>query len=104
MCFQVFGSTGLEIVTQTRVEHLPETEKHKQRSINPLQDFLGAAQDHSAGVPAIEAPPKPTTPTAEAKPVPSHLTMEEYFTEPLNKENYDGELERAGAKGEGLSI
>ncbi len=93
---QVFGSTGLEIVTQTRVEHLPETEKHKQRSINPLQDFLGAAQDHSSGTPAIEAPPKSTTPTAEAKPIPSHLTMEEYFTAPVNKEDYDGESRGGG--------
>lgn len=88
----MFGSTGLEIVTQTRVEHLPETEKHKQRSINPLQDFLGAAQDQSEGRPAIEAPPKPTTPTEKAKPMQPLLTMEEYFTAPTNKDEYDGKL------------
>ena len=81
-------------MTQTRVEHLPETEKHKQRSINPLQDFLGAAQDQAGTTPAIEAPPKPATPTTtEAKStIRPQLTMEEYFTKPTNKEDYDGEL------------
>lgn len=83
---KVFGSSGLEIVTQTRVEHLPEGEKRKQHSINPLQDFLGAAQDH--GTPAIEAPPQ-TTPihVEESKTV--KLALEEYFTEPLDRKEYD---------------
>lgn len=86
---QVFSTTGLEVVTQTRVEHLPETEKHKHKSINPLQDFLGAAQDHVQDTPTIEAPPKPT-------PIPDgkegvQLTMQEYFTEPVDKSEYDGE-------------
>lgn len=84
---QVFSTTGLEVVTQTRVEHLPETEKHKQKSINPLQDFLGAAQDHSQSRQAIEAPPK-ATPTPAAEGV--RLTMQEYFTEPSDKNEYDG--------------
>lgn len=86
----MFGSSGLEIVTNTRVEHLPEAEKHKQRSINPLQDFLGAAQDHADNVPpAIEAPPK-ATPSLSVEDKTSRLTMEEYFTEPVDKKEYDG--------------
>ena len=88
MSLQVFSTTGLEIVTQTRVEHLPETEKHKQRSINPLQDFLGATEDHVQNVPAIEAPPK-TQPTPSDTGI--RLTMLEYFTEPSDKKEYDGE-------------
>lgn len=88
---QVFSTAGLEVVTQTRVEHLPETEKHKHRSINPLQDFMGAAQDHTQNTPAIEAPPK-TTPIPDAKDTEEvRLTMQEYFTEPVDKDVYDGE-------------
>lgn len=84
----------MEIVTETRVEHLPETEKHKQRSINPLQDFLGAAQDHASSTPAIEAaapPPKVPAKSQSSPAVQPRLTMEQYFTKPNNKEEYDGE-------------
>ena len=94
LCEQVFASTGLEIVTQTRVEHLPETEKSKQHSINPLQDFLGAAQDQAGATPSIEATPKTTTSTSASsmeEPVQPLLTLEEYFTKPFIKEDYDGE-------------
>ena len=99
---QVFTATGLDIVTNTRVEHLPETEKKKHKSINPLQDFLGAAHDHaqSNNLAAIEAPPT-SSPSksddsgaeeggASNKP---HLSLEEYFTEPKDKTEYDGKLE-----------
>ena len=73
------------------MEHLPETEKHKHKSINPLQDFLGAAQDHTS---AIEAPPStPLTPSSPAVAQPG-LTMEEYFTKPKKEEEYDGECEK----------
>ena len=85
---QVFDSMGLEVVTQTRVEHLPESERNKHHSINPLQDFLGAAQDHS--VPAVEATPKATPTPAKAKKVQPRLTMVEYFTAPKDKKEYDG--------------
>ena len=71
------------------MEHLPETEKHKHRSINPLQDFLGAAQDHTQNTPAIE-PPLKATPMPEANDA-ARLTMQEYFTEPQDKDQYDGE-------------
>ncbi len=78
---------GLDIQTRTRVEHLPETEKHKHKSINPLQDFLGATQDHASSAnPAIEAPPTNVVP---AQTIPLH-SMEEYFTEPQDKDEYDG--------------
>ena len=86
---QVFSSAGLDIVTQSRVEHLPETEKHKHKSINPIQDFLGAAQDHASNTPTIETPPKTTPNSDTIKPV---LKMEQYFTKPNNMEEYDGIL------------
>lgn len=89
-------------MTNTRVEHLPETEKKKHKRINPLQDFLGAAHDHaqSNNLPAIEAPPN-SSPSgggsdggaeeggASNKP---HLSLEEYFTEPEDKTEYDGKI------------
>ena len=77
-------------MTNIRVEHLPETEKHKHRSINPLHEFFGADQDHlDTSAADMEAPPhaQPTLVTTDNKP---HLTMTEYFTEPDNKEDYDG--------------
>ena len=99
----MFTATGLDIVTNTRVEHLPETERKKHKSINPLHDFLGAAHDHaqSNNLPAIEAPPTTTTTSdnsaskeaeeggASNKP---RLTLEEYFVEPKDKSEYDGEI------------
>ena len=95
----------MDIVTNTRVEHLPETEKKKHKSINPLQDFLGAAHDHaqSNNLPAIEAPPTSSQSKstddgggveeggASNKP---HLSLEEYFSEPKDKTEYDGKHER----------
>ena len=92
-------------MTNTRVEHLPETEKKKHKSINPLQDFLGAAHDHaqSNDLPAIEAPPTSSQNKSDGggggtkeggasnKP---RLSLEEYFTEPKDKTEYDGKLER----------
>jgi hypothetical protein len=71
------------------VEHLPETDKHKHKSINPLQDFLGAAQDHAQSMPAIEAPPT-VTPLPDVQDTGVRLTMQEYFTEPQDKSKYDG--------------
>jgi len=87
---QVFSAVGLDIMTRTRVEHLPETDKHKHKSINPLQDFLGATQDHaSSNNLAIEAPP--TITPAQTQPL---NTLEEYFVKPSDEEEYDGEGER----------
>ena len=91
----MFSASGLNIKTNTRVEHLPESEKRKQKSINPLQDFLGAAQDHAASMPAaVEAPPTEPSSTqkevSESTPALPKLTMEEYFTPPMNKEDHDG--------------
>ena len=90
-------------MTNTRVEHLPETEKKKHKSINPLQDFLGAAHDHaqSNNLPAIEAPPTSSQSKSDddgggaEKGGASHkprLSLEEYFTEPKDKTEYDGKL------------
>lgn len=75
------------------MEHLPESEKHKQKSVNPLQDFLGAAQDHAASMPAImEAPPIETNSAQkEASETTPRLTMEEYFTAPSDQDEYDGQ-------------
>ncbi len=74
-------------MTRSRVEHLPETDKQKHTSINPLQDFLGAAQDHaSLNKPAIEAPPTSKSENVVVEPC---MTMKEYFTKPKNEEEYD---------------
>lgn len=88
-------------MTNTRVEHLPETEKKKHKSINPLQNFIGVAHDHaqSNNLPAIEPPPSSRSASGESsmtvegktsdKP---RLSLEEYFSEPKDKSEYDGEL------------
>ena len=89
-------------MTNTRVEHLPETEKKKHKSINPLQDFLGAAHDHaqSNNLAAIEAPPTSSQSGGDSASDSGadkggasnepHLSLEEYFTEPKDKSEYDG--------------
>ncbi len=96
---QVFSAAGLDIVTSTRVEHLPEAEKSKHKGVSPLQDFLGTSQDHTANsFPALPAPlagqPGPTSQREEAGTgggaVP-RLSMEEYFTPPTNPKDYDGQ-------------
>lgn len=83
---------GLDIETRSRVEHLPEAEMHKFKSINPLQDFLGAAQDHtpSASIPAIQDPAQSTESQVMSKKAVPLLSMEEYFTPPEDKDEYDG--------------
>lgn len=82
-------------MTNTRVEHLPETEKKKHKSINPLHDFLGAAHNHaqSNNFQAIEPSPNNTNEEDEegGASIKPHLSMEEYFTEPKDKREYDGE-------------
>ena len=94
-------------MTNTRVEHLPETERKKHKSVNPLHEFLGAAHDHaqSNNLSAIEAPPTTATTSsgdnsgskeeeeggASNKP---RLSMEEYFVESKDKSEYDGEAIR----------
>ena len=77
----------MEILTRTRVEHLPEKDKHKQRSLNPFQDIFGTSPDQTDDKPP-EAPPKTTMPTPDTNP---QLSVEEYFTEPADREEYDGE-------------
>ncbi|CAI8029591.1 Ankyrin repeat domain-containing protein 13D [Geodia barretti] len=88
---KVFSATGLDIVSRTRVEHLPETEKSKHKAVNPLQDFLGAAQDHintSAQAAVAQPPPSNQTPPPSNQATPS-LSMEEYFQSPRNPKDYD---------------
>ncbi|XP_064392574.1 ankyrin repeat domain-containing protein 13B-like [Halichondria panicea] len=87
----VITATGLNIKTNTRVEHLPESEKKKQKSVSPLQDFLGAAQTHASNLLAVEATPTDHTPSTEEarQSTGPRLTLEQYFTEPNNKEEPD---------------
>ncbi len=89
----MFTATGLNIKTNTRVEHLPESEKKKQKSVSPLQDFMGAAQNHASNMPAVEATPTDHTPSTEEarQSTGPKLTLEQYFTEPNNKEEPDCE-------------
>ena len=86
---KVFSASGLDIVTKTRVEHLPEAEKHKHKSVNPLQDFLGGGQD---GIPALDhaASIGGQPPPAEVTDSAPRLSMEEYFHPPEDPKEYDG--------------
>ena len=86
---QVFSASGLDIVTKTRVEHLPEAEKHKHKSVNPLQDFLGGGQD---GIPALDhaATIAGQPPPVEVSDSAPQLSMEEYFRTPKDPKEYDG--------------
>ncbi|XP_019853015.1 PREDICTED: ankyrin repeat domain-containing protein 13B-like [Amphimedon queenslandica] len=89
---KVFSASGLDIVTRTRVDHLPEEEKEKQKnaSASPLQDFLGMTQEEegiegslpSAGglLSGGGATTEETTPT---------LSLTEYFTPPGDPKKYD---------------
>jgi len=46
---QVFSASNVELVTKTRVEHLPEADKEKCKKNNktPIESFLGVAEEHS---------------------------------------------------------
>ena len=58
---------------------------------SPLQDFLGAAQDHidtSAQAAVAQPPPSNQTPPPSNQATPS-LSMEEYFQSPRNPKDYD---------------
>ena len=86
---QVFGASGLDIVTKTRVEHLPEAEKHKHKCANPLQDFLGGGED---GIPALDhaASISGQPPAAEVSNLAPRLSLAEYFRKPQDRKEYDG--------------
>lgn len=62
-------------------------------SLSPLQDFLGASQDHildPAQVPAIQQSSNQTPPHSnQATPT---LSMEEYFQMPKNPKDYDSQF------------
>ena len=98
---QVFSAAGLNVKTDTRVEHLPESEKKKQKSFSPLQDFLGMAQNQASNTPAIEPPTSDSAHSEVSKTVGPRLTMEQYFTEPNNKEEPDS-VSRGGGGGGGV--
>ena len=95
VCAQVFSGSGLDFITRQRVEHLPEAEKHKHKSFNPLQDLLGGAAPanaHALPDPTPEATPPTTTAATAAKKESSHkLSMQEYFKPPEDCKAYDGE-------------
>ena len=46
--FQVFSASNVELITKTRTEHLTEQDKEKTRKLskNPLESFLGIAEQH----------------------------------------------------------
>ena len=46
--WQVFGASNVELVTKTRTEHLSEQDKEKTKKTakNPLESFLGIAEQH----------------------------------------------------------
>ena len=71
------------------MEHLPEAEKHKHKSVNPLQDFLGGGQD---GIPALDhaANIGGQPPPAEVTDSAPRLSMEEYFHPAEDPKEYDG--------------
>jgi hypothetical protein len=85
---KVFSATGVEMVTRTRVEHLPEHLKKKATGsfTTPIHSLFGAAQNEISNLhpPSITQnttpPPSPSTP---------QLTATEYFSPPNNPEDYD---------------
>jgi len=85
---KVFAASGLDIVTKTRVEHLPEAEKHKHKSVNPLQDFLGGGDD---GIPALDhaASISGQPPPVEVSNLAPRLSIAEYFRTPRDHKEYD---------------
>ncbi len=89
-------------MTRTRVEHLPETEKTKHKSVSPLQDFLGTSQDHPVNnLPALPSPVAESQhpPRDEGgRGDPTQLSMEEYFSPPSNPKDYDGWLRDCKAR------
>ena len=60
---------------------------------SPLQDFLGAAQDHVDSANPTSSITQSPTPNNQAPPLSNHttptLSMEEYFTAPRNPKDYD---------------
>eukprot|EP00731_Ephydatia_muelleri_P023640 Em0015g1223a len=91
---KVFNASGLDIVTKTRMEHLPEAKRPSFKNTNPLQNLLGTSgEDGSTSihdfldVPQIEeATPPPVISTVMAE---GSLSMHEYFQEPKDRSAYD---------------
>ncbi|KAJ1168796.1 hypothetical protein NDU88_000709 [Pleurodeles waltl] len=82
---KVYSASNVELVTKTRMEHLSDQDKSKNKgSKTPFQSFLGIAQQHSVQNGAsLPQPATPTNPTA--------ITPEEYFDE-----NFDLETRNIG--------
>ena len=91
---KVFNATGLDIVTKTRMEHVPEAKRPSFKNTNPIQNLLGTHGDDGStpiheflDVPQIEeAMPPPITSTVMTE---GSLSMQEYFQEPKDHTAYD---------------
>ncbi|XP_070573384.1 ankyrin repeat domain-containing protein 13D-like [Ptychodera flava] len=73
---KVFGASNVELVTKQRLEHLTEEDKERTKDTfknhNPLQSFLGMAEQHQAASAGnVSKSSDPTNPTA--------IKPEEYF-------------------------
>lgn len=111
----MFSVTGLDIVTRTRVDHLPDDEKEKQKCTfsyflslshsnilfptaagsNPLQGLLGMSEEETSetALPGGGLLPGGTTVSESNSTDDSvQLSMAEYFTSPKDPKKYDGKL------------
>lgn len=91
---KVFSASGLDLVTRTRVDHLPdsEKEKHKSASVNPLQGILAMPESSSETAPVpstVRMLPGSTSVTEGSDDTKPQLSMSEYFTAPSNVKEYD---------------
>ncbi|KAH3886264.1 hypothetical protein DPMN_010266 [Dreissena polymorpha] len=71
---KVFSASNVELITKTRVEHLPEADREKcRKNKTPIESFLGVAEEHSKTQGAFNGDI-----SAQAN-NPCSITPEEYF-------------------------
>ncbi|WAR03571.1 AN13D-like protein [Mya arenaria] len=72
---KVFSASNVELVTKTRMEHLPEADKEKCKKNNksPIESFLGVAEEHSKTQLAFNGD------VTSSSNNPCSITPEEYF-------------------------
>ncbi|CAL1613538.1 unnamed protein product [Knipowitschia caucasica] len=80
---KVYSATNVELVTQSRTEHLSDQDKSRSKgSKTPLQSFLGIAEQHTANNGSnVSQCASPHNPTA--------ITAEEYFDPEFNLNGRD---------------